>query len=85
MPQAAGDTSKPATASTESTLSASKLYYPYRALGVVTDGVPFVLNRLGEECFVTTSVGKSFQVQQLCEQLKQQLIALTLHKRRLGG
>jgi hypothetical protein len=63
MPQAAaGATSKPATASTESTLSASKLYYPYRALGVVTDGVPFVLNRLGEECFVTTSVGKSFQV-----------------------
>jgi U3 small nucleolar RNA-associated protein 21 len=71
MPQAAGATSKPATASTESTLSASKLYYPYRALGVVTDGVPFVLNRLGEECFVTTSVGKSFQVQQLFSLLKQ--------------
>ena len=42
--------------------SASKLYYPYRSLGVITDGVPFVLNRRGEECFVTTSVGKSFQV-----------------------
>lgn len=42
--------------------AASRLYYPFRTLGVVTDGVPFVLRRRGEECFVTTSIGRSFQV-----------------------
>ncbi|CAM9879754.1 unnamed protein product, partial [Phaeothamnion confervicola] len=40
----------------------SRLYYPYRALGLVTDGVPFVLNRLGEASFVTVSTGHAFQI-----------------------
>jgi hypothetical protein len=38
------------------------LYVPYRAIGSVTDGVPFVLNILGDEQFLIASIGKAFQV-----------------------
>lgn len=38
------------------------LYYPYKAVGYVTDGSPFYVNRLGDETFLTVSIGKSFQV-----------------------
>ena len=38
------------------------LYSPYKAVGVVTDGNPFVVNHLGEETFLTTSIGSCFQV-----------------------
>lgn len=40
----------------------SALYSNYKAVGYVTDGNPFVVNTLGEETFITTSIGKSFQV-----------------------
>jgi hypothetical protein len=43
----------------------SNLYFPYRAIGYVTDGNPFSVNRLGEEIFITTSIGCSFQVYRL--------------------
>lgn len=38
------------------------LYAPYKAVGYVTDGNPFFIHRLGEEIFIYTSIGKSFQV-----------------------
>ena len=38
------------------------LYAPYRAIGYVTDGVPFIVNHLGDEIFLLFSIGKSFQV-----------------------
>ena len=38
------------------------LYTPYKAIGYVCDSNPFVINRLGEEIFITTSIGTSFQV-----------------------
>ena len=41
---------------------ATALYYPFKAVGYVTDGNPFFLNRLGDETFLTVSIGKSFQV-----------------------
>lgn len=41
---------------------ATALYYPYKAVGYVTDGNPFYVNRLGDETFLTVSIGKSFQV-----------------------
>ena len=41
------------------------LYTPYKAVGLVTDGSPFVVNRLGEETFVMTSIGSMFQVYRL--------------------
>lgn len=40
----------------------SSLYSPYRAIGYVCDCNPFSVNRLGEEIFVTVSIGKCFQV-----------------------
>ena len=43
-------------------MSTVSLYTPYRAIGYVTDGNPFVVNQLGTENFVTLSIGKSFQV-----------------------
>ena len=38
------------------------LFLPFRALGYITDSVPFSVQRLGRESFVTVSVGKSWQV-----------------------
>ena len=34
------------------------LYVPHRVIGYVTDGNPFVLNKLGTENFITMSVGE---------------------------
>ena len=45
-------------------MSTTALYSPYKAVGYVTDGNPFCINRLGEDTFLTTSVGKAFQVWQ---------------------
>lgn len=44
------------------TTTSSRLYYPFRALGAVTDGSPFVLNRRGDECFLAVSIDRAFQV-----------------------
>ncbi|KAI4379695.1 hypothetical protein MLD38_005958 [Melastoma candidum] len=38
------------------------IFEPYRAIGYITSGIPFSVNRLGTETFVTVSVGKAFQV-----------------------
>lgn len=40
----------------------SRVFRPYRAVGVVTEDVPFVLNTLGAKNFVTVSIGRAFQV-----------------------
>lgn len=44
------------------TTTASRLYYPFRALGAVTDGSPFVLSRRGDACFLAVSTDRAFQV-----------------------
>ncbi|KAG5175907.1 hypothetical protein JKP88DRAFT_351333 [Tribonema minus] len=62
--------------------AASKLYYPFRTLGMVTDGVQFVVRRRGEECFVTTSIGKSFQVYR-CDHLRLSMSSQPAHNRRI--
>lgn len=41
------------------------LFAPYKAVGYVTNGSPFSVNRLGTETFLTMSIGKSFQVYRL--------------------
>ena len=41
----------------------SKLFQAYRAIGLVTDGNEFTVQRLGKETFVTVTLKKSFQVQ----------------------
>jgi hypothetical protein len=38
------------------------LYTPYRAVGFVSDGIPFVVNQLGDESFLLQSIGHAFQV-----------------------
>ena len=43
------------------------LFLPFRALGYITDRLPFAVQRLGRETFVTVSVGKAWQVRLLAE------------------
>ena len=38
------------------------LFSPFRALGLITDEVPFAVQRRGNQTFVTVSVGKAWQV-----------------------
>ncbi|KAK6916926.1 WD40 repeat [Dillenia turbinata] len=38
------------------------IFEPYRAIGYITSGVPFSVQKLGTETFVTVSVGKSWQI-----------------------
>jgi hypothetical protein len=45
-------------------MSAAGLFAPFKAVGFVTDGNGFAVNRLGSETFIITSIGKSFQVRQ---------------------
>jgi len=40
----------------------SKLYYPFRKLGQVTTDVPFIIQNRGQQFFITTCVGNSFQI-----------------------
>jgi hypothetical protein len=39
----------------------SKIFQPFRAIGYVTNDVPYVINQLGQDYFLTTCVGTSFQ------------------------
>ncbi|DBB04808.1 hypothetical protein WJX82_011613 [Trebouxia sp. C0006] len=38
------------------------LFQPFRALGYISDDVPFAVQRRGKETFVTLSVGEAWQV-----------------------
>jgi hypothetical protein len=40
----------------------SPLFKPFRALGYITDSVPFAVQRRCKETFVTVSVGRTWQV-----------------------
>ena len=41
---------------------ASNAFYPYRALGFITDDKPFAVQLQGEDTFCITSIYKSFQI-----------------------
>lgn len=43
-------------------MAASPLFKPFRALGYITDNVPFAVNRRVKETYVLVSVGKAWQV-----------------------
>ncbi|KAI7904599.1 Utp21 specific WD40 associated putative domain-containing protein [Cokeromyces recurvatus] len=43
----------------------SRIYQPFRAIGYVTNEVPYVINNFGNEYFLTTCVGNSFQTYNL--------------------
>lgn len=58
-------------ASPEATMTTSShLYYPFRVLGRVTDGLPFVLSRRGDECFLAVSIDRAFQVKSYAGSMK---------------
>lgn len=44
------------------TASSSQIFRPFRSLGIVTNEVPFHLQRASVESYVTLSTGKSYQV-----------------------
>ena len=53
--------------------SAAALFYPFRALGYVTEGVPFATQRRGTETFVTVSAGNAWQIYN-CDKLRLVLV-----------
>lgn len=40
----------------------SRIFQPFRAIGYITTDVPFVVENHGQDFFLTTSVGKNFQM-----------------------
>lgn len=44
------------------------LFQPFRALGYITDDVPFAIQRRGREVYVTVSVGRCWQARPLPRQ-----------------
>ena len=52
----------------------SRILDPYRAIGLVTSDVPFVLNNLGTQSFLTVAIGNAFQVFK-CEKLTLSLVS----------
>ncbi|KAB1212058.1 hypothetical protein CJ030_MR5G024630 [Morella rubra] len=56
------------------------IFQPFRAIGYITSSVPFSVQRLGTETFVTVSVGKAFQVYN-CEKLTLVVVGPELPKK----
>lgn len=56
------------------------IFEPFRAIGYITSSVPFVVQRLGTETFVTVSVGKAWQIYN-CAKLNLVLVGPQLPKK----
>lgn len=56
------------------------IFEAFRAIGYITSGVPFSVQRLGTETFVTVSVGKAFQIYN-CAKLNLVLVGPQLPKK----
>ncbi|KAG9439404.1 hypothetical protein H6P81_019569 [Aristolochia fimbriata] len=56
------------------------IFEPFRAIGYITTGVPFSVQRLGTETFVTVSVGKAWQIYD-CAKLTLVLVGPQLPKK----
>ncbi|KAL0456168.1 UNVERIFIED_CONTAM: WD repeat-containing protein 36 [Sesamum latifolium] len=56
------------------------IFEPFRAVGYITTQVPFSVQRLGTETFITVSVGKAFQVYN-CAKLSLVLVGPQLPKK----
>jgi U3 small nucleolar RNA-associated protein 21 len=55
------------------------IFEPFRAIGCIATGVPFSIQRLGTETFVTVSVGKSFQIFNVCNYYNTNPFFLSFH------
>ena len=60
-------------------VSESKLFSPYRTVGLVTNEVPFQLNTMGKDNFLTTCIGRSWQV------MRADSLTVRMVSRRLRG
>ncbi|CAH9085598.1 unnamed protein product [Cuscuta epithymum] len=56
------------------------IFEPFRAIGYITNNVPFSVQRLGTETFVTVSIGKAFQIYN-CAKLSLVLVGPQLPKK----
>lgn len=56
------------------------IFEPYRAIGYITSSVPFSVQRLGTETFVTVSIGKAWQIYN-CAKLNLVLVGPQLPKK----
>lgn len=56
------------------------IFEPFRAIGYITTGVPFSVQRLGTETFVTVSIGKAWQIYN-CAKLNLVLVGPQLPKK----
>ena len=57
----------------------SKVFDPYRALGIVSGDIPFAVNSLGTQTFVSVVVNKAFQVYK-CDKLGLSLVSPQLEE-----
>ena len=71
--EAKDDEAQVTTATNITTKHQNALFYPFRALGYVTESVQFAVNRRGTETFVTVSAGKAFQIFN-CEKMRLVLV-----------
>ena len=58
----------------------SRLFQPYRALGLITDDIPFSLSQMGTECFAVVSIGRAFQIFK-CDKLTLSIVSPPLERR----
>ncbi|PIA51851.1 hypothetical protein AQUCO_01000026v1 [Aquilegia coerulea] len=56
------------------------IFEPFRAIGYITSSVPFSVNRMGTETFVTVSIGKAWQIYD-CAKLTLVLVGPQLPKK----
>tara|TARA_B100001142_G_C14201617_1_gene604051 strand:+ start:168 stop:986 length:819 start_codon:yes stop_codon:yes gene_type:complete len=61
------------TTTTTTPSSTPALFYPFRALGYITENVPFATQRRGTETFVTVSAGRAWQIYN-CDKLRLALV-----------
>lgn len=48
----------------------SKIFQPFRALGYITNDIPFAVESRGQDYFMTTSVGHNFQTYNVSGEIK---------------
>ncbi|KAK8799570.1 hypothetical protein WA158_006119 [Blastocystis sp. Blastoise] len=56
----------------------SNLLLPYKSVGLITEDLPFAVNQLGTETFITVSLGRSFQVYK-CDKLTPVIVSPQMH------
>lgn len=66
-------------------MAAGPLFQPFRALGYITEDVPFAVQRRGKETYITVSVGRTWQVRLPTARHPVAALPHTPHPRMLAG